>query len=47
MDRKEIAAITYRVLQMRKRRKKLLEAKATNTSISGLERTTGRKLGQL
>lgn len=47
MTNKEIAAITYKILQKRKRRKKIIEARANSVNIAGMERCMGKRIGQL
>lgn len=51
MDNKEISLITYRIIQRRKKRKerekRLLESKVTMSQIDAMERSMGRKLGQI
>ncbi|AGK95390.1 hypothetical protein [Clostridium pasteurianum] len=47
MTNKEIAVITYKILQKRKHRKKRLESKVTMSQIDAMERSMGRKLGQI
>jgi hypothetical protein len=51
MTNKEIALITYKIIQKRKKRKenekRLVEARATSVAIRGMERSMGRRIGQL
>lgn len=51
MNNKEIALVTYRIIQRRKKRKehekRILGSKVTMSQIDAMERSMGRKLGQI